>query len=68
MKKSVYEYPVIYIICSTCDGFDFMGVDMPGNRRMIKDALYSATCTGSMVIRHDNGWGPPPMKACRCRE
>ena len=66
--KPILDYPVVYILCPECQGWDFMGVDMPGAKRDIKDALYRASASGATVIRYADGHATPSMPACWCGE
>ena len=66
--KPILDYPVVYILCTDCQGWDFVDVDMPGNKRDIKDALYRASATGATVIRYADGHGAADLPDCRCGE
>lgn len=66
-RKTTLEYPAVYIFHKECDGWWYMGVDMPGNKRDVKDAIYRASVAGDRVERYGPNERPPIGSACTCK-
>ena len=64
--ERILGFPCVYIHCRDCDGWWFMAVDMPGNKRAIKDALYRASERGDRVHRTPDGREAYRFPSCQC--